>query len=89
MARPAKESGYISELEQAVSHKEKIMKRFKQPPEPVHVGGIHKGEEYVLRMGREAGRGCPGEYRSARDATSINPDKHGPIHPAMPSLPPA
>lgn len=65
------------------------MKRYKNPPEPVHVEGIHKGEEYVLEAGREAGRGCPGQYRSARDSTSVNPDKHAPIHPAMPSIPPA
>ncbi|HSU52779.1 MAG TPA: hypothetical protein VLT36_01825 [Candidatus Dormibacteraeota bacterium] len=65
-----------------------MKKRFK-PPEPVHVAGIHKGEEYVLRDGPEHGRGCAGHYRSARDSTSINPDAHAPIHPAMPSIPPA
>jgi len=59
------------------------------PPKPVHVPGVHKGEEYALVEGREHGRGCAGAYRSARDSTSINPKKHGPIHPAMPSIPPA
>lgn len=59
------------------------------PPEPNHVPGVHKGEEYVLEKGREDGRGNPGQYRSSRDSTSINPKKQGPIHPAMPSIPPA
>jgi hypothetical protein len=63
-------------------------KKYK-PPEPNHVSGVHKGEEYALEKGREHGRGCAGQYRSARDSTSINPEKHGPIHPAMPSIPPA
>jgi hypothetical protein len=65
-----------------------MRKRF-SPPEPVHVPGIHKGEEHALNKGRESGRGTPGQYRSSRDSTSINPDKHAPIHPAMPSIPPA
>jgi hypothetical protein len=65
------------------------MKKHLAPPEPVHVAGIQKGEEHVLHKGREHGRGCPGHYRSARDSTSINPESHGPIHPAMPSIPPA
>ena len=64
------------------------MTRFKKPPEPVHVPGIHKGEEYALRKGREPGRGGA-HYRSARDATSINPGDRRPIHPAMPDIPPA
>ena len=63
-------------------------KRYK-PPEPVHVAGIHKGEEYVIDHGREHGRGGAESYRSARDSTSINPDKHAPIHPAIPNIPPA
>ncbi len=65
------------------------MKRYNRPPDPVHVEGIHKGEEYALEEGKEAGRGCAGQYRSARDSTSVNPSKHAPIHPAMPSIPPA
>ncbi len=65
-----------------------MRKRF-NPPKPVHVRGIHKGEEHVIEEGREHGRGCAGPYRSARASMSINPDKHGPIHPAMPSIPPA
>lgn len=65
------------------------MKRNSSPPNPVHVSGIHRGEEYALEQGREPGRGCPGQYRSARDSTGINARKHAPIHPAMPSIPPA
>lgn len=62
---------------------------FKRPPQPVHVAGIKKGEELVLESGREPGRGGPKQYRSARDSTGINPSRHRPIHPAMPSIPPA
>ncbi len=65
------------------------MKKGKQPPNPEHVEGIHRGEEYAIKEGREAGRGCAGQYRSARDSTSVNPSTHAPIHPAMPSIPPA
>ncbi len=65
------------------------MKRLYQPPEPVHVSGIDKGEEYVLEHGHESGRGGAQQYRSARDSTSINPKAHGPILPAMPSIPPS
>lgn len=65
------------------------MAKPKEPPQPNHVPGIHRGEEYAKKEGRESGRGCPGSYRSARDSTSINPSKHAPIHPGMPSIPPA
>jgi hypothetical protein len=58
------------------------------PPEPVHVPGMHKGEELVLEKGHEAGRGCPKYYRTSRDSTSINPEMAGPIDPAMPEIPP-
>ncbi len=64
------------------------MATYKKPPQPVHVSGIHKGEEYALQNGREPGRGGK-DYRSARDATSINPEARRPIHPAMPEIPPA
>ena len=59
------------------------MRKHFNPPEPVHVSGIHKGEEHVLNKGREQGCGGAGAYRSARDSTSINPDSHGPIDPAI------
>lgn len=61
-----------------------------QPPKPVHVAGTSKGEEYVQKHGREAGRGERGKngYRSARDSSSVNTSK-GPILPTMPEMPPA
>ncbi len=65
------------------------MKRFKEPPKPTHVPGIHRGEEYALEEGRDHGRGNRFQYRTARDSTSINPQTHEAIHPAMPSIPPA
>lgn len=61
------------------------------PPQPVHVPGTTRGEELVLRLGKEAGR-CQTNsrnYRSARDSTGINPRQRRPIHPDMPSIPPA
>ena len=62
---------------------------FKKPIEPIHVQGMHKGEELALKSGREPGRGGSKQYRSARDSTGINPESHRPIHPAMPNIPPA
>ena len=60
-----------------------------EPPKPVHVPGMHRGEEKALHN-REAGRATGRKnYRSSRDSTGINPDKHAPIHPDMPSIPPA
>lgn len=60
------------------------------PPKPVHVAGTNKGEEAVKNKGREPGRGHGGRaYRTARDSTSINAEKREPIHPDMPSIPPA
>jgi hypothetical protein len=61
------------------------------PPRPVHVQGTSKGEEVVRRRGREPGRSGRNEraYRTARDATSINPQDAAPIDPRSPSMPPA
>jgi hypothetical protein len=59
------------------------------PPEPAHVPGTTKGEEMVLKKGREGGRGGRRTYREARDSTGINPEGRRPIDPAMPSIPPA
>ncbi len=61
----------------------------KKPPQPVHVPGTVKGEETVFHHGREAGRDCGKDYRSARDSTGINSKDRQPIHPAMPNIPPA
>lgn len=59
------------------------------PPKPVHVTGMKKGEEYTINKGREPGRGGPGPYRTARDSTSISAEDRDPIHPDMPHIPPA
>ncbi len=59
------------------------------PPEPVHVPGMHRGEELVLEKGHEPGRRGGGrDYRTARDSTSIDPQRRNPIDPAMPNMPP-
>lgn len=64
------------------------MQNHQKPPVPVHIQGMHKGEELALDKGREPGRGGK-QYRVARDSTGINPEHHKPIHPAMPNIPPA
>jgi len=61
----------------------------RQPPQPTHVFGMHKGEQLSVRVGKEPGRGERKTYRTARDSTSIDPKQREPIHPAMPSIPPA
>lgn len=55
-----------------------------------HVSGTNKGEEQVQKHGAEPGRRVRGArgYRTPRDSTSINPESHEPIDPAMPSIPP-
>lgn len=59
------------------------------PPQPVHVKGIDKGEEYALKKGKEPGRGEAGQpYRTARDSTAIDPGARNPIHPDSPNIPP-
>ena len=62
-----------------------------KPPQPVHIPGTARGEELVLREGKEPGRkqGSSRNYRSARDSTGINAQQRRPIHPDMPSIPPA
>lgn len=64
------------------------MQNRQRPPEPVHIQGIHKGEELALDKGREAGPDGI-QYRVARHSTGINPEYHMPIHPAMPNIPTA
>jgi hypothetical protein len=54
-----------------------------------HTPGTPKGEERVLRHGREPGREDPKSHRQARDSTSINPEAEDPIDPRMPHMPPA
>ncbi len=56
---------------------------------PSHTPGAPRGEELVRRYGREEGRKDSRTGRTARDATSINPQDREPIDPRMPHLPPA
>lgn len=56
---------------------------------PAHTPGAPRGEEMVRRLGREPGRENRRVARTARDATSINPEARAPIDPRMPHLPPA
>jgi hypothetical protein len=56
---------------------------------PAHTPGVPKGEERVLKEGREPGRRSKSPDRTARDSTSISPQSKGPIDPRMPHLPPA
>jgi hypothetical protein len=59
------------------------------PDTPSHTPGTPRGEERVIREGREPGRGDRRAHRTARDSTSINPRDHEPIDPRMPNMPPA
>ena len=61
------------------------------PDLPSHTPGTPKGEERVLRAGREPGRRGKGQqpHRTARDSTSINAEARAPIDPRMPEMPPA
>lgn len=54
---------------------------------PSHTPGTRKGEEMVMRLGREPGRES-GQSRTARDSTGINAKDREPIDPRMPHLPP-
>jgi hypothetical protein len=60
-----------------------------RPDISAHLSGVPKGEERVLREGREPGRENEKLGRTARDATSISPSARDPIDPRMPHLPPA
>lgn len=61
------------------------------PPQPTHVQGTNKGEEFAKQKGKEPGRGEAGRksYRTARDSTGIDAGNREPIHPDMPDIPPA
>ncbi len=64
---------------------------------PAHQPGTRKGEEMTQNEGKEPGRhdsgqsgaGRPVGRSTARDSTSINPDKENPIDPRSPKMPPA
>lgn len=57
-----------------------------------HDAGTRKGEEAgASEAGRHSGPGHPDMQspgRTARDATSINPEDREPIDPSMPHMPP-
>ena len=55
---------------------------------PAHTPGVPRGEEFRKTNGPEPGREGKRFQRTARDATSINADKRGPIDPRMPQMPP-
>ncbi len=59
-----------------------------RPDLPSHTAGTPKGEERVLKHGREPGRDNAKGIRTARDSTSINPESREPIDPRMPHMPP-
>ncbi|MBA2731735.1 MAG: hypothetical protein H0U54_02465 [Acidobacteria bacterium] len=59
-----------------------MMKQDTTPDAPSHTPGTAKGEERSKDEAEEPGN-------TARDSTSINPDKRGPIDPRMPDMPPA
>jgi len=54
---------------------------------PSHTPGTTRGEEMVFKKGPEPGR--ESGTRTARDATSVNPEARDPIDPRMPYMPPA
>jgi hypothetical protein len=60
-----------------------------RPDLPSHTAGTPKGEERVIKDGREAGRRDRPPHRTARDSTSINANLREPIDPRMPKMPPA
>lgn len=61
----------------------------KNPPRDIlaHQHGTKRGEEWTWTGQREPGR--EGNMRTARDSTSVNAKKRGPIDPRMPQMPPA
>lgn len=59
-----------------------------QSDAPAHTHGTNKGEEWVIRKGREPGRHDTPPDRTARDSTSIDAQARQPIDPRMPHLPP-
>lgn len=59
-----------------------------KPDLPSHTPGTAKGEELIQKQGPEPGREGREPDRTARDATSINPEARAPIDPRMPQMPP-
>ena len=59
-----------------------MAKQDAHPDTPAHATGIRKGESRAEPLAQR-------QTRVAKDATGINLDRRGPIHPKMPHLPPA
>jgi len=59
-----------------------MAKQDASPDTPAHAIGARKGENRAEPLAQRP-------TRVAKDATSINLDQRGPIHPKMPHLPPA
>jgi hypothetical protein len=59
-----------------------MTKQDARPDTPAHTIGIRKGESRAAPLAQRP-------TRIAKDATGINLDQRGPIHPKMPHLPPA
>jgi hypothetical protein len=53
-----------------------------KPDTSAHPTGIRKGESRARPLAQRP-------TRVAKDATGINPEQRGPIHPKMPHMPPA
>lgn len=56
---------------------------------PSHTTGTARGEEWVVRQGREPGRHDQPPMRTAADSSGVNAKHRGPIDPRMPHIPPA
>jgi hypothetical protein len=59
-----------------------MAKQDARPDTSAHALGIRKGESRAAPLAQRP-------TRIAKDATGINLDQRGPIHPKMPHLPPA
>jgi hypothetical protein len=59
-----------------------MAKQDAHPDTPAHAIGTRKGESRAEPLAQR-------QTRVAKDATGVNLDQRGPIHPKMPHLPPA
>jgi hypothetical protein len=59
-----------------------MAKQDAHPDTPAHAIGVRKGESRAEPLVQRP-------TRTAKDATGINLEQRGPIHPKMPQLPPA
>lgn len=59
-----------------------MAKQDAHPDTPAHASGIRKGESRAEPLVKRP-------TRKAQDATGVNLEQRGPIHPKMPHLPPA